>query len=57
MTINFKYNVIHSVINIVPLCGEMIELSKEKKKILAKDKWGIPDVPLFWAYVIKVDDD
>ena len=42
---NFQYHIIHYVINIVPLCGEkMIELAKEKKKNLAKDKWELPSV-------------
>ena len=44
MTMNFKYHVIHSVINIVPLCGgKMIELAKEKEKI-SKNKWEKPAV-------------
>ena len=45
MTMNFKYHVIQSVIDIFSLCeGKMIELAKENKTIPEKDKWGIPDV-------------
>ena len=43
MTMNFKYHVIQSVIDIFSLCGKkMIELAKENERIPAKDKWGLP---------------
>ena len=45
MTMNFKYHVIQSVIDIVSFCGEkMIELAKEKKIIPEKYEWWLPDV-------------
>ena len=42
MTMNFKYHVRYSVINIVPSCGE--KRYNWQKKIPAKDKWELPAI-------------
>ena len=44
MTMNLKHNVINSVINIFPLCGEKWYNWQNKIKIPAKDKWEPPAV-------------
>ena len=45
MTLNLKYHLIQSIIDVVSLCGKkIIELAKEIIIIPEKDKWEIPTV-------------